>query len=364
MYKVLVNDKKYVVEDGAPLDEVLAEYDGLPYKKNDGCGRRIRCSALPISENDKNFLTKTEREEGFRLSGDKTITQNLAVELFACDRNKLEYPLRNVVLFIDEKNVDVGLADDRLRETFTFSNPLSSFGDVSKQTEVYQSNGALCKTLLVSAIEKKLSELFRARNTDKAETIVVCAGGFFLSVLFGVPLSVKLDDHNAFLNGDVLGLPTEKLYVLPPAGDFVAGDVFCRSVTHKENSLLIDCGDNVTLLYIDKETNVYGYMWGMDYSPLSVLALRAAINVLRPEGYTPVVYLYGDRAYLVEDILSEDGLTCICERDDLSPLIKACLSTSFRSKILKDKQRTSFHDLLKDEKFQEEMISLQDDSVF
>ena len=365
MFTVIVNDKKYTVEDGTPLLEILAEHGGSTCKNNDKCGQCvICCSALSISEQDKNALSPQDLEAGMRLAHDKIVKKNLVVQCPFIEKINIRRTLScyNVFLSIDEDTIDIGISDETVAETNVFFNPLSRYGSYAEQTEKYELDPTPLERLLRDTIKEQIEKIIKPYGKGVANVTSVCANGFYLKVPFGVPLSTKIDDYNLLIGNDTLDLPTEKIYILPPADDLIGGNVFCRSISHKENTLLIDCGKNVTLFYIGKEVNTYGFMWEIDYSPLTLLAIRAAVRVLCPEGYAPIVYLYGEHAYALEELLTAEGLSYVHAKEDITPLYRSCTLTHVRSKLEAEKKRTSFHDLLKDELFQEKMVELQCDT--
>ena len=357
MFTVLINDKKFCAEDGEPLKDILL-LCGMQFPCNrEECGQCvIACPDLPISALDRRFLSADKLSAGHRLACDKTVTKSLVVTCPLPEENNIA-PLSScdAAIVIGDDLIDVTVCDKNAIETRAVAQPLLSYGDVASQAEAYEKNPAAMRETLRATIKNKLDFLLKRYGLTKAGTTAVCASEFYLKILFGVPQNTKIENYRTFVGNDVLGLPTEKIYVLPPLGAFTSGEIFCQSTTKPENSFLLDCEKNLTLFYIGKEDNVFSFMWDVDYSELSALIVRAAIRVIKPADALPIVYLYGENAYKLEGMLTEEGLSYVHAEKDADAVCKACGSLSFRSRLEKEKERTSFHDLLKDENFQEEM---------
>lgn len=361
MFTILINDKKYNAEEGSFLKEFLLEYgmDFLDCDKNHCHDHIITCAALPVTDKDRKILTEKEIASGLRVACDKIVERDLVISCPPCDTVKCSpLPNCNLALSIDEKTVDVGIQNGDYTDSRTIFHDLSSFHSYAEQIEAYQSDRQSYTDSFRLLLKKKCEDLLRCYGLNQAENLAVCTNEFFLRVLFGFPLDVEIKDFSTTIGNETFALPTKKIIVLPPVSTFVSGKLFTRSVKKRDNSLLIDYGKNTTVFYVDKETNTYAYMWETDASPLSLLALRAAVRVLVPEGYKPIVYLYGEYAYQAEEALSEENLTCVHECFDMEDVLKTCLSPALLSKLQKEKQRTSFHDLLKDENFQEELTNI------
>lgn len=358
MYTVLVNDKKYCAEDGAPLKEILTQYGTSLGEKPGDC--RVICPDLPISALDRRFLSPKELASGQRLADDKTVTKNLILTCPLPDKKPIPQTISScsLTVVIGDETTDVCISDGKPLETISFVQPLLDFGDVVSQANSYENDTLPMRDRIREAIKGSCSRLLKKYGLSSAETTAVCASEFYLKILFGVPQNTKIENYNKFIGSDVLGLPSKKIYIVPPLGAFTSGEIFCQSTTKPENSLLIDCEKNLTLFYIGKEDDVYAFMWDVDYSELSVLMIRAALRVLKPSDVRPIVYLYGEYAYRLEDMLTDEDLSYIHAEKNAEAVAKACSSASFRSRLEKEKERTSFHDLLKDENFQEEMNNI------
>ncbi len=362
MYSVIINDRKFTVEDGAPLREVMSQYGAIfPCGGVGRCGKcRITCDRLPITDRDRRFLTENLLESGVRLACDKTVCDNLVIrcdlETKQKERRALDTP--SLAVRIDEKNVEIGILDDELAESVVYPNPLLVFGGIAGQSDAYIKDPRTLTKMLRACIGKAGVEFFEAYGKAKAETTAICTDGFYLKILLGVSQDVEAEDAARLIGDDMLSLPTESIYVLPYVDAFIGADILCETAHIAENSVLIDCSDDVVIVAIDKENSTACRMWDVDYSPLSLLAIRAAMKVMTPEGSEPTVYLYGERAYDVEEILMRDGYTFIHSAKDLAPVAKACVSARFRARLEKEKQRTSVRDLLKDESFQEALTAL------
>ncbi len=359
MFSVVINDKKYVAEEGTPLKELLVAYGmAFPCGGVGRCGQcRIVCPALQPTEKDKRFLSEQNLTDGIRLACDKIIRGDVVL---TCPQPTETAPKRellscNIVASIQEDFIDVGICDDALADTVTLPNPLAAYGSLSEQAEAYKKEPSKLSNLLRGVIGKESVEFFEKFGKAKAETTALCGNGFYLKILLGVPQETFIEDYNVFIGENSLSLPTESIYILPVENEMIGGDLFCETVRLAENSLVMDCQDVCNILYIDKDTTTACSMWDMDYSEIGLLAIRAAIRVLRPQDSTPLVYLYGKNAYRLEEILTAEGLNFIHKSKDFNALVQACNSARFRAKLEKERSRTSVRNLLKDEDFQEQM---------
>lgn len=345
MFTVLINDKKFCVEDGTPLKEVFSLYGVslVDLKENAPIGR---------------FLHVSDRSEAENVSSDRLVDRDMAIETDCVPpKEDLSFSTCSLAINVSDKWIDVCLTDGKVATTRSLLNPLLSVGDLAAQETAYDRKPAAVTELLLSPIVKKCRELLTLYDQDHAETTVVCASEFYLKIIFGLPQNTAMKDYTSWGGNKNLGLPTGAVRVLPAIGAFISGELFCASVSLPENTFLIDCENNLTLLYVGKENDTYTYMWGVDYSETSLLMIRAAMRVLKPVDARPIVYLYGENAYALEDMLTDEGLSYIHAEKDPSAPAKAAIP-SFYSKLEKEKKRTSFHDLLKDENFQEEMNNI------
>ncbi|MBO4538686.1 MAG: hypothetical protein J5781_00300, partial [Clostridia bacterium] len=222
MFTVLINDKKFCAEDGAPLKEILLQCGIHSPCDREECGRCvIVCPNLPISALDRRFLSANELSDGKRLACDKTVTKNLIVACPLPDNNKVApLPSCDAAVVIENDMIDVIVCDKSAIETRTIIQPLLSYGDVAAQAEAYEKSPAAMRDALRAEIKNKLDFLLHKYGLAKAGTTAVCASEFYLKILFGVPQDTTIKDHNAFIGKDVLGLPTEKVFILPPLGAF------------------------------------------------------------------------------------------------------------------------------------------------
>ncbi len=327
MFTVLINDKKFCAEDGTPLKEILSLYGAsLPYSKESALIGR--------------FLDASDQENAKKISYETIIDRDMAIEIdFFPEKEDLSFSTCSLAVNVGDKWVDVCLTDGENAVVRSMVNPLLSIGDLAAQETAYVRDRTAVTETLQKTIEKKCLDLLAEFDRNNVQIAVVCASEFYLKILFG---------------DKKIGLPADNVRILPPIGPYASGELFCESVSLPENTFLIDCEKNLTLLYIGKENDTYTFMWGVDYSELSLLMIRAAMRVIKPEETKPIVRLYGENAYLLEDMLTAEGLSYIHAEKDPAMVAKA-VTPSFYAKLEKEKKRTSYHDLLKDENFQEEM---------
>ncbi len=322
MFTVLLNDKKYDVEDGTPLEEIASLYDETLSKREITSDE---VSTADITAVDRNLVLSC----ALRLP--------LFSETVTC-----------ITVEIDDDFIDVGFFGENSSDVRTIKNPLSLYGNIGEKILAWETGENAFSGVLSDAIGKKISDLSPSFDQSQPPILVVCAGEFYLRTLLN---SSPEDTINT--SSLSLGFPVEKTFLIPPADMLTSGRIFCESARYKENAFLIGCEDNLTILYIDKETATYALMWEFDYSPLSLLAFRAALRVLTPEKVVPYVYLYGKHAYDVEEAVSKEHMPFAHAEKDPSSLHKFGSIKEYRSLLENEKRRASFHDLLKDERFQE-----------
>ncbi len=342
MFTVLINNKKFCAEDGTPLREVLSLYG---------------VSLARLQENALNgrFLRILDQAETISVSSETVIDGDMAIEVdFVPEKEEISFSDCSLAINVSDKWIDVCLTDGKNTVTRSALNPLLSVGDLPAQETAYNRDSSAMTGLLLSPIIKECRELLTSYAQKSVKTTVVCASEFYLKILFSLSQNTPLKDYAAFVGDKKLGLPTDSIRILPAVGRYVSGELFCQSVTLPENTFLVDCEKSLTIFYVGKDNDTYTYMWGVDYSEPSLIMIRAAMRVLKPTDARPIVYLYGENAYALENMLTDEGLSYIHAEKDPSSPAKAVVP-SFYSKLEKEKKRTSFHDLLKDENFQEEM---------
>ena len=313
---------------------------------------KIVCPSLVPTKADHAMLSYEEIEKGIRIIEDKVVDKSLTITTEKTKQYKKMSGGCKVSATLSLPYVDICIMDENgAKEDFTFLSPIAEYKEYFLLMHSYPMDRQKIAEKFFCGMQKKCAEYYRTLGVDEVVSATICTNGLLLKVLLGEKEDAEEIDYS----------PLQKLFnaqrvrILPYPDDFVEGVVLCESVRKKENTLLVFCDDNITLFFIDADTNTYSYMWCVDYSAVSKLALRAAIRVLRPENLTPFVYLYGEHAYDVEEIMTEEGLPFAhAEKDVYAPLSDA----AFCSKLEKEKRRSSYHELLKDEDFQKEMVDL------
>lgn len=355
MHSVIINGKKFNVEDNAPLKESLlnAGYR-FPCGGYGKCGRcRIMCPSLPVTDLDRRFLSATQLESGLRLACDKKVNTSIDI---SCDVEPTAADIKlsecQIAAVICDEEISVSIVGEELVETVTKPNPLSIYNSLEKLTEAYTEKPNAITNALRAAIGKESVELFEKFGAAKALCTAVAGKGLYLKILAGLSLSSDADECELQAEKSVFGLPTESIYILPCRGDFFGGELFSECIALKERSLLIDCERTVSFLHIGDNDNVAATIWDCDYSKISLRCIKSAVKLLIKDQPVPIVYLYGKYAYIVEEALENCLLTIIHRDKSAESVTNALMSMRVRSKILKEKARTSFISLYDNELFQ------------
>lgn len=360
MKTVIVNHKKIFLDDNTPLKSALSDLGYIfPCNGQGKCGKcRIFCNSILPTELDKRFLNETQIISGLRLSCDKTITDDLNInclmQLSEAPQTIKKLSSCRIAVSIGSRFIDIGILDDELVETLTIANPLSDIGSLTEVAASYKSTKAPLTNALRAVIGKNSVELFEKYGAAKAETIAIASSGFYLHILMGIDLDCKVD-YDIITESDNLNLPTESVYILPVLSPFVGGDIFAELINLKENSLLIDCEEILTFAAIGQENNIIASMWDMDIcSSISVKCFKAALDFMCYKlNNNPTVYLYGKYSQEIEDIIINKDLTFFPKAKNLDNVAKACVFYRIRTKLSKEKNRSSVAKLLEDDKFQE-----------
>ena len=351
--KVQINENIYEVEANTPLKEVLLSYGfAFPCDGMGKCGKcRIKCKNIKESNLDLRFIPENARAEGWRIACDKIIDGDCVIEAHPPTRAEKVRELNscNIAVSIGVRNIEIGIMDDEIAEKVTVKNPLYPF----VSPEEYDKDRSKYSKMLRAELSKESIELFEKYGKAKAETFAIATNGYFAKILLGVSLDKDIDDYNELADEYNLSLPTESVYFLPIKDTFIGGDIFAETVNFKENTMLIDCSEIFKIISIENEDNKSAAMWDMVYDETGLKAVRAAIKVLRPEGYSPFVYLYGKHAPKLENILIDEGLTFTYAKFSLENVAKSCLGLRYRTRLNKEKSRTSVCNLLSNEKFHE-----------
>ena len=353
--KVTVNGIEFEVDEGTSMKTLLDKYGfGFPCGGNGNCGKcKIQCKALPITEKDRVFFTPDALEEGWRIACNKTVTEDCVVSFPLPKRKKFLRNIEscNIAVRIDGREIFVSIGDDEIAETVTVDNPLFGKEGLSGITRAYMEKPWACTNALRGALSKTAIDLFEKYGKARAEIFVIATNGFFAKILAGVPLDKEVEDFNAFIDDDMYRLPTEMVYFLPVKNEFVGGDIFAETVYYAENTLVIDCEDVFVVEYIGKEDTVAATMWDLTYDEIGLKAISAAIRTIIPDGFVPMVKLYGRQTEGVEEILVDLGLNYSkCEKK-MENVARAIASLRFRSNLNKECARVSVMDILSDEKF-------------
>jgi len=354
MHSVIINGKKYLSEDSAPLKEVMTEAGFyFPCGGQGKCGKcRIKCAELSPTELDKRFLTSEQIKEGVRLACDKKVKGSLNI---TCDlsEKKPDIVLRecSVAVTLSDEEIDICIVGEEPVETVTVKNPLSDKTS-EKIVDTYGEKPSVLTNALRAAIGKNCVELFEKYGAAKASVIALAAKGTYLKILAGIPLESDFVDVENKSETDVFGLPAESLYVLPAINDFIGGEILAETVNLKDNSMLIDCEKTVVLFSVGEEDDIATALWDCDYSEIALRCIKAAVKYFLAERKNPSIILCGRYSDKVEDALNEMGLCAIQIKKNIENVVNATLSVRKRSKLLKEKNRTTAIKIYDSETFQ------------
>lgn len=355
MHSVVINGKKYVAEDNAPLKESLTKAGyRFPCGGNGKCGKcRINCPLLPVSALDKRFLTENQLSSGIRLACDKKVVSGLEIDCeVVSDAPNIILKECNVAVSITDSEISVGIVGESLVETVVKRNPLALYDTFNELERAYKSAPLSLTNSLRAVIGKECVELFEKYGAAKAAVAAISGKSSYLNILAGLDFFAAENEAVSRSETDSFGLPAESLYILPSAGEYIGGEVLAECILLKERSLLIDCEKTVSFLHVGDKDNVATAIWDCDYSEFALRCIRAAVKFLIKDSPVPVVVLYGPHAYEVEDFLADDELTCIHREKSLLNVTDALLSFRVRSRLLKEKNRTTFLKIYGNEDFQ------------
>lgn len=363
MKTVIVNHKKYIYDENTPLKTALKDLGYVfPCGGQGKCGKCIiNCKELGITDLDRRFLSDTKLESGLRLACDKTINQDLEIACTIKEASE-NMPLKKlsscrIAVSIGSRFIDIGILDDDLAETITIANPLHAIGNLTSIANAYKHDKTSLTIVLKAAIGKESVELFEKYSTAKAETMAIAANGFYLNILLGLDLDLT-PDYDTLVENDNLNLPTESVYILPVLNCYVGGDIFAETIELKENSLLIDCEDILTFASIGSDQNLITSMWDIDMSSnLSLKCFAAALDyMLYKQNALSLIYLFGKYPKEIEDIIIDKGLDFVPKKKTLNNIAKACVYYRYRTKLNKEKNRSTAIKLLNDDKYQEFLL--------
>lgn len=359
MNTIIINHKKYHVEDGTPLKTTLADLGYVfPCGGQGKCGKcRIVCDNLATTDLDKKFLNDTQISSGMRLSCDKIVNSDLNINCLMQQSSSPQTIVKlstcRIAVSIGSRYIDIGILDTELVETLTISNPLAEIGCLTEIAAAYKNDKSSLTNALRAVIGKNSVELFEKYSAAKAETLAIASNGFYLHILMGIDLDIDVD-YDTITESDNLNLPAESVYILPVLNTYVGGDIFAELINLKENSLLIDCDEIMTFASVGAENTLIAAMWDMDDSLLSIKCFKAALDFMCYKlNNNPTVYLYGKYSEEIENIIIDKDLTFYTKMKTLENVAKACVFYRIRTKLNKEKARSSTLKLLEDDKFQE-----------
>lgn len=355
MRNVIINGKKYIAEDGAPLKEILSGAGFyFPCGGNGKCGKcRVVCKEIAPTELDYRFLTESAIKEGVRVACDKKADKSLDIE---CEINDVGVPtttLRecSVAAVISDSDIEICIMGDEPVETVVKRNPLSEYSSEEIVAE-YGKNPTALTNALRAVIGKESVELFEKYGAAKASVTGIAAKGLYLKILAGLPLDAEAEEAERQSEEDSFGLPTESLYILPVINDFIGGEILAETVLLKEGSLLIDCEKTVVFYRIGENDDVATAIWDCDYSPVAVRCIKAAAKFLLKEEGRYDVFLTGRYSDEVEEVLTEAGISVVQREKKPESVASAVLSFRVRSKLTKEKNRTTAVKIYDNELFQ------------
>ena len=355
MHNVIINGKKYSVEDNSPLKETLIDAGfSFPCGGVGRCGKcRINCPTISPTELDRRFLNEKQIADGIRLACDKKVTSSINIECELGGVNKTNIVLHecSVAVSICDEEIDITIVGEEPVETVTKPNPIARYATLSEIIKEYKRNGNTLTKELRAVIGKESVELFEKYGGAKAQVTAVAGKGIYLEILAGIEIGSDNEKLNMVAENDPCGLPTESLYFLPCLNEYIGGEVIAECVKLKERSLLIDCERTASLYNIAEKDDLAAAIWDCDYTELSLKCIRAAALYLSRDYAKPTVYLCGKYADKAEDELF-DAFTCVqIEKSNLS-VVDALLSYRTRAKLNKEIGRTTFVRLYDKEAFQ------------
>lgn len=357
--RMIINGVSYEREEGTPLKDVLTEYGfSFPCGGKGQCGKcRVQCPEMEISDKDRRFLTEAALSDGWRIACDKEVGDFSVTCLPPTHPGKVrELSSCNICAVIEPKTIKVAIMDDEVAETVTVPNPLFNEEGMQGLAKEMNSDAAGCAKRLKAVLNKESIELFEKYGKAKAETFAIATNSVFASLLTGKDVNDPAEDYNDLVGEDALGLPTESVYFLPMVGAFIGGEILAETMNYPEKNMLIDCEEICTVVNIGKEDAVAFAMWDMQYGDIGKKALKAAILTLKEKDVTPYVRLYGKYAEEAESVLLDLGYSYTACEKNIENCAKAVGGLRYRTKLNKERARTSIRDLYKSETFQQYLL--------
>lgn len=353
--EVVINGVRYEAEEGASLKDFLDKYGfDFPCMGQGRCGKcRVECKDLAITDRDRIFLSQNALDEGWRLACDKTVTGDLNIRVPVYEhinsRNKIDSC--DIALTIGIKEIVTSIVSGEVVDTIVEKNPLYNKDGLSGIIKEYEKDSWKSTNALRSALNKSCIELFERYEKATSGMTVIATSGLFAKILEHLPLYDDVDDYNALIDDFMFRLPTELVYFLPIKDECLGGDIFAETVNFADNTLVLDCEEIFVVAYIGKEKTTATHMWDMTYDEIGLKAVKAAIRTIVPDGYTPMVKLYGKKASAVESVLLDLGLNYEKRKKSMSNVARAISNIGFRMNAEKERKRTDILNVLNVEKF-------------
>lgn len=355
MHSVIINGKKFLVEDNAPLRESLEEAGFVfPCGGAGKCGKcRINCSQIAPTALDRRFLSENLIAQGVRLACDKRVSDSVDITCEITEKKAVDIVLRecSVAVSITDREIAVCIVGDEPVETVVKKNPCYDYSFEELVAE-YEKRPSYFTNALRAVIGKESVELFEKYGAAKATVTAIAAKGVYLKILAGERLEVDLEEVEEASEAKDFGLPTESLYILPALNDFVGGEILAETVRLKERSLLVDCERTVVFYGIGEEDDIATALWDCDYGDMAERCILAGTRFMMSDSDLTSVYLYGRHADKVGDLLEEHGIAAVRSEKDINNVVSALLSFRTRSKLIKEKGRTTFIKIYDNENFQ------------
>lgn len=355
MHSVVINGKKYLAEDNAPLKESLMDAGfNFPCGGNGKCGKcRIVCPEIEPTDLDRRFLSDTLINQGVRVACDKKVSASVDIQCEITENKATNIVLRecSVAVSMTDREISICIVGETPVETVVKKNPLFDYPFEALVAE-YEKNPSTLSNALRAVIGKESVELFEKYGAAKAAVIAIAAKEIYLKILAGVSLDSPMEKVETLSETDVFDLPAESLYILPSVNDFIGGEILAETICLKERSLLIDCEKTVVFYGIGENDDIATALWDCDYSDLAMRCVKAATKLMLDEFKNPTVYLYGRNADKVGDALEEIGVAAIRREKNVDNVVSAMMSFRTRSKLLKEKNRTTFIKIYDNDAFQ------------
>lgn len=274
MYHANVNGIEFFFEKSLPISQLIrksGETIAMPCNGNGTCGKCkviAKGSLSPLSEKEKNILTKEEIGKGVRLAcqtiatGDVFITAEALNPVVEVDFSLEDYPL--IYDYTDGLVIDIGTTTvaailykkKNIVKKITEANCQATYGaDVISRISYEQTNPGLLSKLL----RKQIKDIIDQCDTPK--NIVIVGNTVMLHFLTNqnvIPLGEAPYTPSDYFGKeyDIFGV---SCYLAPCISAFVGADItagiLASSMTEsKESAMLVDLGTNGEIAYFDGNT--------------------------------------------------------------------------------------------------------------